>query len=317
VRVLVVAAGAVGSVLGARLGASGHDVELVGRPAHVAAIRATGLRIEGVEPGTFRVRAVEDLVDAREPDRVLLTAKTFDLPSTAHALGSRFPRLPSTLLPQNGLGVEEQVRRALRSTGVSDPGRALVRAVTFLGATLERPGTVRQVGDAELVLADPARGDPASDSARDFVELFAPTIVRVRVVPDLERELWRKALVNAAINPVTALEGVTNGRLLEEPYRSRAGRLLREAQRAASRAGFEFSDTEADAELERVLRATAANRSSMLQDVERGRPTEVDAISGEILRVARAHGLDLPETRSVVDRLRSRVPSAADGSQPS
>ncbi|HTW40075.1 MAG TPA: 2-dehydropantoate 2-reductase [Thermoplasmata archaeon] len=316
-KILILAAGAVGSILAARLEESGHEVEVVARADHAAAIRASGLRIDGVGAGTFRLPALDGLAGATEPDLVIVTAKTFDLPNAARDLGRRFPQLPPTLLPQNGLHIEGPIRDLLRSIGVGEPERSLVRAVTFLGATLERPGVVRQVGNGELVFQDPAAGGPAASATREFVRVFRGTTLRVRTVPDLERELWRKAIVNAAINPLTALHGVPNGRLRDPPYRDPARRLLREAQQAASLAGYAFSDAESDAELDRVLRGTAENRSSMLQDWDRGRPTEVDAISGEILREAESHGVELPETRAVVQRLRAGHPPPAGGTQPS
>jgi 2-dehydropantoate 2-reductase len=312
VKILILAAGAIGSVLAARLQQAGHDVEVVARPDHVAAIRAHGLVVEGLAPGTFHVRALESLHDASGPELAILAAKTVNLATAAAELGRRFPRLPPTLLPQNGLHVEGPVRDVLRSEGVTTSEHSLVRAVTFLGATLERPGVVRQAGNAELVFQDPSAGGAAASATTAFLELFRGTRVRTRTVPDLERELWRKAIVNAAVNPVTALHGVTNGRLLVAPYHDPATRLLREAQRAAALAGYGISDAEADAELERVLRATAENRSSMLQDWTRGRPTEIDAISGEILREAAAHGVHLPETEAVVAQLRSRNLPATD-----
>ncbi|MGA8542429.1 MAG: 2-dehydropantoate 2-reductase [Thermoplasmata archaeon] len=310
-KILVLGAGAVGSVMGARLSATGHSVELVGRPDHVAAIRANGLRIEGTRPGTFRVGATPDLALTGDADAVILGVKTTGLATAAAALGRRFPHPVPTLLPQNGLFVERSILGPLRAARGTDPGPWVVRAVTLLGATLVAPGVVRQVGNGELLFRDPALSGDTAPATRVFVEAFAKTGIVVRCVSDLDRELWRKAIVNAAINPVTALERVPNGRLLEPPYREEALRLLREAQRAAAAAGYSFTDAEADADLDRVLRATADNRSSMLQDIERGRPTEIDAISGEIVRVAEAHGIDLPATRAVVERLRG-LPSAPD-----
>ncbi len=314
-KILVVGAGAVGSVLAARLSAAGFPVELVARREHVAAIRARGLRIEGTSDGTFHPTALADLAEATSPEAILLTVKTFDLPTAVALLGRRFPRLVPTLLPQNGLNVEPSVERDLRAASGADPLPALVRAVNSIPATLVGPGVVRQNGRGELVLRDPARGGPAAVATATFRDLIERAGVAVRLVADLERELWRKALVNAAINPVTAIHRVRNGRLLESPYRELAQTLLREAERAAAAAGFEFTDEEADRELERVVRATAENRSSMLQDRDRGRPTEVDAISGEILRTATAHGFDLPATRAVVAELRGpRARVTAEGS---
>ena len=311
VKILVIGAGAVGSLFGARLSAVGYAVQLVGRPEHVAAIRARGLRVEGTGPGTFHPEAFADLGEATTPDAVLMAVKTFGLGPAASALGSRFPRPVPTLLPQNGLHVERAVIGPIRAASGTDPVPWLVRAVNTLPVTLVAPGVVRQAGDGELVIRDPNLVSLSSGSASVFRELFTRAGIRVRLVPDLERELWRKALVNAAINPVTALHRVPNGRLRDAPYRAEARALLREAQRAAGAAGFVFSDVEADHDLESVVRATAENRSSMLQDRDRGRPTEVDAISGEILRAAAAHGIDLPATRAVVERLNHSGPDSS------
>ena len=316
-KILVVGAGAVGSLFAARLTAVGNHVELTGRPEHISAIRARGLRVEGTGAGTFRPEAIPDLGRASAPDAVLLTVKTFDLASAATALADRFARVVPTLLPQNGLNVEQTVVGPLRRASGTDPTPWLVRAVNSVPVTLVGPGVVRQAGEGELVLRDPEVRSPSSEATAVFQKLFDRSGIPVRLVRDLDRELWRKALVNAAINPVTALHQVTNGRLLEAPYREEAHTLLREAQRAAQSAGFVFSDAEADHDLDRVVRATAENRSSMLQDRDRGRPTEIDAISGEVLRAAAAHGIDLPATRSVVDRLRRERIDPTGRAQPS
>jgi len=306
VKILVVGAGAVGSLLAARCSAARMSVELTARPEHVAAVRAHGLVVEGTGPGTYRPTALDSLAAATPPDAVFLTVKTFDLAAAAEALGRRFPRLVPMLLPQNGLGVETLAEGPLRTTSEADPRPMLVRGVNTVPVTLVGPGVVRQAGDGEILLADPADGAPSAPAAVVLGSALRSAGVTLRWVHDLPRELWRKALVNAAINPVTALHGVTNGRLLDPPYRDEALALLHEAQRAAAAEGFSFPDVEAERDFERVVRATATNRSSMLQDRDRGRPTEVDAISGAILRAAEPHGIDLPRTRAVVARLTAR-----------
>jgi 2-dehydropantoate 2-reductase len=317
VRILVVGAGAVGSVLAARLASSGAEVEVVGRPDHVRAISDGGLRIEGTDPAVVPLRAFASLDQARPPDLVALTVKAFDLDASAAALGERFPDLVPTLLPQNGLTAERTASAALRRVSGEASAPWLVRAVNSIPVTLVGPGLVRQAGVGELVVRAPDPNDPAREATARWAETLRNAGVPVRITPDLDRELWRKAIVNAAINPVTALHGIPNGLVTEPPYHEEATALLREAQRAAAAAGFPFTDRESDAELARVATATAANRSSMLQDRERGRPTEVDAISGEIVRVAAAHGIDLPATRRVIERLTVTVGPAARRTQPS
>jgi len=309
VRVVVFGAGAIGSLLGAYLDRAGHSVLLIARRDQIAALREGGVRLTGRVEGTFRVEAADELPPGPPPDAVLLTVKSFDLATAATAIARRVRPGTPLLLPQNGLGIEEVAARALRSGGWSDPERAMVRAVNSLPATWVRPGEVRVAGEGEIVLAE-ARGVNAP-AILVFERLLREAGIRIRLVPDLRREVWRKAVVNAAVNPVTAVHGVVNGRLLESPYREEAARLLEEAARTARAVGIEVSDEEARADLERVVRATAENRSSMLQDLDRGRPTEVDAISGEILRAADAHGLDLPFTRNAIAEIRSRVATSA------
>jgi 2-dehydropantoate 2-reductase len=303
VTVAIVGAGAVGSLLAARLARAGGRVILVGRPAVVAAVRERGLRVEGEAPALVAVEAVESIDPRAVPDAVLVAVKTYDLEAVARAVADAWATPMPLLLPQNGLHVEEAVVGALRGRGWASAERYVVRAVSTIPAMTVAPGVVRQPGTGEIILRDPARSGAAGGATETWRALLAGAGVPVRTVPDLDRELWRKALVNAAINPVTAEHRVPNGRLLESPYREEARTLLREAQRAAAVAGHPFDDAEADRDLDRVVRATAGNRSSMLQDVERGRPTEIDAISGEIDRTATAAGIALPATRAVVERL--------------
>lgn len=303
-RVVVVGAGAIGSLFGALLLRAGNDVTLVGRPAHVETIARNGLRIEGRTTGTYRVRAVAELPLALEVDLGLLTVKSYDLGAAAEIFGRtvKFP-LPVVAL-QNGLGIEAIVEKALRTAGWSDPEQWIVRGINYVPATYVGPGTVRHAGDGELLLADVGPGT----HAQSIAEAFRAAGVSARVTTDRDREVWRKVLVNAAILPITADHRIPNGRLLLDPYRAQALQLLDEALSVAGAEGVRFTDTDAQRELWKVVRATAENRSSMLQDVERARPTEIDSISGAILEMGRRHGLQLPATARIVQRIRSKEP---------
>lgn len=316
-KVVVLGAGAVGSLFGARLFAAGESVELVGRPDHVAAIRARGLRILNRTEEVFRIPAREDLPVGESPDAILLTVKTYDVRSAAAALARAYPRPIPLLLPQNGLGVESLAREALAAGGWPAPAEWTVRAVHSVPVTWVAAGVVREAGVGEILLPDLRTAGALGPRVQRFRDLLSAAGFSVRTVRDFDREVWRKVLVNAAINPVTAVRGVTNGRLLEGAARTDALRLLREALSAARVAGFDISEEEAVRDFERVARATAENRSSMLQDLDRGRPTEIEAISGEILRIAGAHQLDLPATRAIVEEIRRRGSNAGARPQPS
>jgi len=316
VKILIVGAGAVGSLLGAALQEGGNSVVLVGRPDHVAAVQGQGLRVSGPRPRVVHLEAAATVPSACEAEVVILTTKTFDLAKAATELARALSPRP-TLLLQNGLGVLPTAGAALRAGGWSDPAPYLVRGVNSIPATWVGPGEVRETGLGEVLLPVPSEAGPAAGAARLFRMLFEGARVPVEAVPEFEREVWRKALVNAAINPVTAARGVPNGELLNEPRRTEALRLLGEALAVARAAGFGFTSEEVTRDFERIARATAANRSSMLQDLDRGRPTEIDAISGEILREAARYGLDLPATRAIVAELTARASRAPPRPQPS
>ncbi len=315
--VVVLGGGAVGSLFAARLVRCGRSVELVGRADHVAAIRANGLTVLGPTPETFRLRAETELAAGTEAEAVLLTVKTFDLERAATELARAIPRPVPTLLTQNGLGIEPTAHAALAAGGWTAPAAWAVRAVHSVPATWVRPGVVRAAGEGEVLLPVPEERPESAAVLRFFARLLTDAGLLVRAVPRFEREVWRKALVNAAINPVTATHGVENGRLLEGPERAEALALLAEARRAAAFAGHDFSEEESVRDFERVARATAANRSSMLQDLERGRPTEIESISGEIVRIAAARGVDLPRTRAIVEEVRRRTRRTTSAPQPS
>ncbi|MGA7476949.1 MAG: 2-dehydropantoate 2-reductase [Thermoplasmata archaeon] len=315
-KILIVGAGAVGSLLGALLQEGGYSVQLVGRADHVAALQGQGLRVSGPRPRVVPLEASASIPAGTEADVVLVTTKTFGLaPATTEVARVLAPR--PVLFLQNGLGILAAARAALRNGGWTDPAAYAVRGVNSIPATWVGPGEVRETGPGEILLPVPSEAGPSAGAARLFRMMFAGARVPVEAVPEFEREVWRKALVNAAVNPVTAARGVTNGELLEEPRRTEALRLLGEALAVARAVGFDFTSEEVTRDFERIVRATASNRSSMLQDLDRGRPTEIDAISGEILREAERHGLDLPATRAIVAEITARSSRAAPGPQPS
>ncbi len=214
---------------------------------------------------------------------------------------------PRRSSPRTGSGLSCPVLAALRTSGWARPEDWVVRAVHSVPALWVGPGVVRATGTGEVILPTPGGRGALAGPIELFKELLRGAGLTVRTSSDIDREVWRKALLNAAINPVTALHGVPNGRLIDGSLRSEAVALLTEARAVARAQGFVFGEAEATREFERVVRATSENRSSMLQDIDRGRPTEIEAISGELLRLGAVHGLDLPHTRAACVAVRARA----------
>lgn len=315
-KIIVLGAGAVGSLFGARLARAGHSVTLVGRAAHVAAVHAHGLLVRNEREEVVRLSAETELEPGTRADAALVTVKSFDLAAAMKELAAAIRAPIPTLMPQNGIGIEVRAAAALREGGWSDPRPWMVRAVHSIPVTWLGPGIVREAGTGEILLALPHGRGPSGDCIRLFERLLQGAGFRVRLSGEFDRDVWKKLLVNAAINPLTAVRGVPNGALLEGEVHDMALALLSEARSAARAAGYPFAEEEAVREFERVARATAQNRSSMLQDLDRGRPTEIDAISGELLRVAAQHGLSLPATRAIVEEVERRTARSTPPPQP-
>lgn len=182
-------------------------------------------------------------------------------------------------------------------------GRArLAAGSTTQGAIGRGANRVRPVGRGETLFG---RVDPPGTSAGALVDAFTGAGLAARVVDDVQAVLWKKLVVNAAINPLGALTGRPNGAIADDPDLRALGTAL--ADEAASVAAAEGSAVrDAWPLVEATARATAANRNSMLQDLDAGRRTEIDAISGAIVRRAATHGIPVPATRTVLRLVRAR-----------
>jgi 2-dehydropantoate 2-reductase len=268
--ILIAGSGAMACLFGARLSAHG-EVTLLGTwPEGVAALQRGGIRLEagGLE-STHAVRVSSDPVACRGARFALVLVKSWQTQRTAGMLAECLADDGVALTLQNGLGNLEVLRAALGSE------RAAL-GVTTMGATLIGPGAVRLGGSGPTYVAEHPRLEAHLGRLRQAG--FA-----VEVEEDLAAVQWGKLAVNAGINPLTALLRVANGALVEDDHaRAILGEAAREAASVATALGVRLPYRDAGAQAEEVARRTAANRSSMLQDILRGAPTEIDAINGAV-----------------------------------
>ena len=301
-RFLVFGAGATGSVFAARL-ASRHEVAVTARGARLETIRRDGLRVTGATEAAVRLPAAaspEELADFR-PDFALVTVKSSDTAEAAAAL-DRLPDDPVRVSLQNGLGNEEIL---------ADGGHPVLGAVTNNGATLREDGEVFHAGLGEVVLGAFSPDTPADAAAR-LAAHFRAVGFPARETEDIRKPLWEKVILNAAVNPVTALLGLRTGELLADPGRRLVvSRVAAEACRVAGSEGVPCEPGEVEATIRRVAAATPENRSSMLQDLERGRRTEIDAINGVISARGRAAGVPTPWNDLLLRLVRRREAAPA------
>lgn len=275
-RVIVFGAGSLGSLVGGLL-AREHAVTLVGRAPHMSAVHEGGLRVCGLVEADVAPEATTAVEG--QADLAVVTTKAHDTSAAAEALG--VVDLEATLSLSNGLGNEETL-----SEGLEVP--VLAGSSTY-GAVLREPGLVECTGVGTVTLG-PLPGvttgvDPTGLAER-VGEAFDAAGIETIVEADMHGPLWTKLAVNAGINPTTALARVRNGALSAGPSAGLAREAARETAKVAREGGVDLTDDEAVAALERVVEQTASNVSSMRQDVEAGRRTEIDALNGEVVRRA-------------------------------
>lgn len=283
------------TLVGALLARGGHSVSLAGRfEPNLAAIARDGLRVADAQGDwNASARALRLGTDALPPaDFVLVLVKAYQTEDVAPAAcaAARDFRL-ATL--QNGLGNREALEAC------AGPARVLV-GTTTAGATLLGPGHVRgHLVEAQL-------GAAPAGAAEELAGIFQGAGLPTRVVPDIERVLWTKLAVNCAVNPLTALNDVNNGALLERgDWREAMLAAAREVAAVAGAAGIALDGDPVEHTLA-VARATAGNLSSMLQDVRRGARTEIDAICGAVVAHGGRLGVPTPVNQALWRAVRAR-----------
>ncbi len=293
--ILIVGSGALATLFAARLSVAGLDVMMLGTWLEgLAALRSGGARLDG--EGNFPVRATDNPVDCRGAEFALVLVKSWQTERSGYQLMDCLAEDGLAITLQNGLGNDVILSTIL---GV----RRVSRGVTTLGATLLEPGFVRLNGDGLVTLEKHPRISPVEKFMR--VANF-----QVKVVEDAWPVIWGKLVVNAAINPLTALLGVRNGELLSIPQACKLmGDLARETASVAQALGVALPFSDPVRAVTEVAQSTSDNLSSMLQDVLRGAPTEVDFINGAVIHKGDEKNISTPVNRvvwSLVKALSSR-----------
>lgn len=282
--ILVVGTGALATLFAGRLSAAGYAVCMLGTWANgLRALQAGGARLleVGGEQRAYAVRATAEPRQCAGARFALVLVKAWQTGRAASQLAACLAPDGLALTLQNGIGNREALESRL------GPERVAV-GVTTIGATLLGPGLVRAGGEGTISLERHA-GLPA------LVEAFTAAGLSVHTVPDAATLLWGKLVVNAAINPLTALLRVANGELLQRPTATQVMHMLaRETAAVAAAQGIRLPFRDAARAVEQVVRRTAANHSSMYQDVRRGAQTEIDAICGAVTRTGERLGVPTP-----------------------
>jgi 2-dehydropantoate 2-reductase len=294
-KVTILGTGAMACLLGARM-AGKADLTLLGSwLGGIYAIRRDGIRCESADGlTTARVHATADPAECADSDVVIVAVKAYQTAAAA-ARAKDVPKSGGLVVTlQNGLGNVETLRAVFGAERVAG-------GIAVLGANMVAPGVVRQCGgEIRIQVEDHPRILPV-------VELFQSAGFDVKAVKNLESLQWGKLIVNSALNPLGALLRETNEVFAErETAREVFLAVIRESAAVAAAAGIPLPYDDPEAYALGIMRGTAGNRCSMLQDIENRRPTEIDAINGAIVRAAERAGIPAPWNMMLVKLIKAK-----------
>ncbi len=311
-KICIVGAGAIGGYLGAKLALAGEEVTLIARGAHLEAIQKNGLKLV-MEDGSTQVAtpalATSELSQAGAQDVVILALKAQSVPAIAPQLSALYDSQTMVVTAQNGIpwwyfrkhGGEYEGQRieSVDPDGIVEANIDIDRVigcVVYPAAELAEPGVVRHIEGDRFNLGE------LDNSKSDRIQLLAQSLKRAgftaRVRTNIRTEMWVKLWGNLAFNPISALTGATLEQICQYPLtRELARQMMSEAQAIAQNLGIDFGIT-----LERRIEGAekvGAHKTSMLQDIEAGRPTEVDAIVGAVAELGRLTHIPTPHIDAV------------------
>jgi 2-dehydropantoate 2-reductase len=287
VRVCVIGAGAIGSLLAAHLAKVAEVLVLTRRQEHAQELNDRGLRVSGRHEFTVRVTAAADPSELPDFDVGIIATKATGLESAAESLAGRFAGA-AIVTVQNGLGAEDVVRR--------HGAWPLISAVTFMSGTKHSDTHVEYILDTPTWLGP--YGDTPFERVQELARLLVDSGLKAEALPDLRPAQWSKLIFNATVNGVAALTGLPHdAHFAAESGDSDLGHLVHalvdEGKRVAAGAGVELHDDPWEMNV-LATRRGSAHYPSMLEDVEARRPTEVELINGALVREARRHAVDAP-----------------------
>lgn len=293
-KIAVIGAGAMGSLFGALLAEAGSNVWLVDVwKEHVAVVNERGLIFETKgEQRAVKIRATLDPAEVSSAQLVVVFVKSTHT-AAASQTAARLAGSDGTVLTlQNGMGNAELLATAT-------PAEQIVVGTTSHGATLLGPGHIRHAGKGPTVIGPWSKTGGGMNRAKAAAAVFNEASITAEVVEEVLPVLWNKLIINVGINAITALTGIKNGQLLDlEATRHLSATAVEEVVAVARAQGISVREDAVDHVLA-VAEATAANRSSMGQDVDQKRTTEIDAINGYVVRSAEALGLSVPVNRTL------------------
>ncbi len=309
-KFLIAGAGAIGAYVGARMARAGQDVTLFARGPHLHAMQRHGVRIKSFQ-GDFvaHPRISGNLRDIGPVEVVVLGVKAHSLPQFAPQLQTALGPDTAVVSIQNGvpwwffqgwkgplkdLRLERLDPAAVIASAIEP--RRVVGAIVYISSEMVEPGVIRHVAGDRITLGDP--DGAARNRTRTIAEALIASGLRAPITANIRQDIWVKLLGNVAFNPLSALTGATLEEIVHDHEACELARhIMREAEAVASKLGLQMPIT-----IEKRIAGAeqvGGHKTSMLQDLEAGRPLEIEAVVGAVLELGERLGIPMPYTRSI------------------
>ncbi len=287
-RIAIMGSGGVGAYVGSRLQAAGEDVSFIARGAHLEAMRRDGLKVESpVHPLHLPlVKATENPSDIGPVDLIIFAVKLGDTEAAARSLGPMIGEQTRILTLQNGIDSINMI-----ASHVAD---ARVRGgVIYVSAVIDRPGVIRSPGGLHMIVADAAKGDPVM--AEFFATCARATALDAKATDDISIVIWEKFIALTALSGSTSLLRACMGQILAHAETRVFQRQLIDESIAVARAAGKLARENLGDEIMTKLEGMPyAFRSSMSEDLERGKPLELRWLSGRVHNLGLQYGVPTP-----------------------
>ncbi|MGZ4825395.1 MAG: 2-dehydropantoate 2-reductase, partial [Terriglobales bacterium] len=309
-KFLVAGAGAVGAYIGAKMARAGLDVTLFARGKQLQAIQQYGVRVRSAQ-GDFEAhpKTTADLEQAGTFDVVFLTVKAHSLPQLAPRLKSVIGPQTSVVSTQNGIPwwffqnfggeldgfrLEKVDPGGIVSSAI--PPRQVVGSIIYFATDITEPGVIRHTEGSRISLGEP--DGTRSERTKQIADALISSGLRCPITTHIRQEIWVKILGNVVFNPISALTGATLVQMAQHPEVSRIVReVMRETETLGNKLGFTLPIT-----IEQRIAGAAKvgeHKTSMLQDLEAGRPLELDAIVGAVVELGERLKVPMPHTETI------------------
>ena len=283
-KVAVMGAGAVGCYYGAMLARAGHEVVLIGRPSHVEAVRANGLRLETQAfDEQVRLEASTEAGAVQGADLVLFCVKSTDTESAAAQIQPHLAPGALVLTLQNGVDNDARVRAAL-------PSHDVAAAVVYVATEMAGPGHVKHHGRGELVIAPSRRSE-------EVAQALIAAGVSMQISDNVRGALWAKLVLNCAYNALSAVSQLPYGELVQGTGVTDVIRDVVAECLAVAKAEGVVIPGDVDAAVRGIAQSMPSQYSSTAQDLARGKRSEIDHLNGLVVRRGEALGVPTPANR--------------------